>query len=82
MKLNSVLESLSETKFLNDKSCVQIVVTKGKSLRRDDQIFECYLPVPVAKHFFGELEVVVNKIEPHGSYQIPTFWFLLAYEGE
>lgn len=79
MKLNEVLDSLHAAKFFHDNSHIQIVVTKGKSLQKADQIFNCYLPVDVARHFFGELEVVVNKIEMYGEYHIPTFWFLLAY---
>lgn len=82
MKLNEVLDSLNSAKFFHASSHIQIVVTQGKSLKKDDQIFDCYLPVSEARHFFGELDVVVNKLEKHGEYNIPVFWFLLAYGGK
>lgn len=78
MKLNEVLDSLHAAKFFHDRTHIQIVVTKGKSLKKDDQIFDCYLPVDEARYFFGGLEVIVNKLETRGEYHIPTFWFLLA----
>lgn len=82
MKLNSVLDSLDAMGFFRNRWLIQIVVTKGKSLKKDDQIFECLIPIHEAKHFFGELDVVVNRMENVGEYSIPTFWFLLAYEKE
>lgn len=82
MKLNDVLSYLDTAKLLHAISNIHIIVTKGKSLKKDDQIFDCYLPVPAAMRFFGDLEVVINKLETYGEYHIPTFMFLLAYGGD
>ena len=80
MKLDSVLDSLDVMGFFRNRWLIQIVVTKGKNLKKDDQIFECLIPVREAKHFFGGLDVIVSRMENVGEYNIPTFWFLLAYE--
>lgn len=80
MKLNDVLDSLKKLKFITDNTKIEIVLNKGRSIKVDDKIFECYIPVPQAKHFFGELNVTLNQIRKFGEFDAPTFWFLLAYE--
>ena len=79
MKLKTVIESLEEMGFFRNNSTVQIVVNKGRSLNKECQLFECLLSFREAKHFFGELDVIVNKLDSIGEYKIPTFRFLLAY---
>lgn len=80
MKLNEVINSLDTMGLFLNRSLIQIVVTKGQSLKKEDQIFGCLVPYREAKHFFGELDVVCNKLVNVGEYNIPTFYFLLAYE--
>lgn len=80
MKLNKVINSLKELKFINDNTKIQVVLNKGKSIRTDDRIFECHIPAKEAIHFFGELDVTLNQIRTVGEATIPTFWFLLAHE--
>ncbi len=80
MKLKDALNSLEEMKFVDDKTEIHIIVGKGKSFKKDDQIFETYLPVKQAKHFFGELDITLNQIRPKGELRTPIFWFLLGYE--
>lgn len=80
MKLITVIESLEEMGFFRNNSKIKIVVNKGKSLHNTDQLFECIIPFNEAKRFFGELDVIINRLENVGEYKIPTFWFLLAYD--
>ena len=82
MKLNNITNSLKEMKFIDEHTKIQIVLTKGKSINKNDQIFECNIPVKQAEQFFGELDVVLNQIRKVGEYETPTFWFLLAYYEE
>lgn len=79
MKLNDVLNSLREMKYVTDNTKIQVVLNKEKSIKTDDKVFECYIPVKQAEHFFGELDVSLNQIRKIGECEIPTFWFLLAY---
>ena len=79
MKLKTVIDHLEEMGFFRNNSNVQIVVNKGGSLHKECRLFECFLSFHEAKHFFGELDVIINRLENIGEYKIPTFWFLLAY---
>ena len=80
MKLNTILNSLREMNYIDDRTKIQIVLTKGRSLNKNEQIFECHIPIKHADRFFGELEVVLNQIRKCGEFDIPTFWFLLSDE--
>lgn len=79
MKLCDVLNSLKEMKFVTDNTKIALVVNKGRSLKKDDQIFECHISVLHAGHFFGDLNVTLNQIRKIDEYNV-MFWFLLAYE--
>lgn len=80
MKLNTVINSLKELKFINDNTKIHIVLNKGRSIATNDRIFECDIPVKQASHFFGELDVSLNQIRNIGESESHTFWFLLVYE--
>lgn len=82
MKLNDVLSHLEATKFINKDTEIVICVNNGKSCKKDDQLFTCDMMVSEAKHFFGELEVILNQTRAYGNdtdYMHSKFWFLLEY---
>ena len=78
MKFNEIINKLRETKFVDDRTIIRIVVSKGKSIKKDDEIFECDIPVKQAEYFFGDLCVTLNQIRGIGEMRTARFWFLLA----
>lgn len=83
MKLNNVLSQLKTLNFIDEDSKIVICVCNGKSYKKDDQLFTCDMEVSEAKHFFGDLEVILNQIRPYGNdinYMYSRFWFLLKYD--
>jgi NhaP-type Na+/H+ and K+/H+ antiporter len=83
MKLNDVLSHLEALNFIDENDKVVICVCNGKSCKKDDQLFTCDMMVSEAKHFFGELEVILNQTRAYGDnidYMYSRFWFLLKYD--
>lgn len=80
MKLNTVLNYLEKMNFIDDDTKIQIVINRGKSIMINDKLFDCYIPVQQARHFFGELDVSLNQIRKLDDSMPCVFWFLLAYE--
>ena len=78
MKLNEVLNSLIELRFIHENLNIMVVLNNGKDDNAVNKLFECYLPVPQAMHFFGEFEVIRNQIKNINNQ--PVFWFMLAYK--
>lgn len=79
MKLNDVLSHLEALNFINEDDKVVICVCNGKN----DQLFTCDMMVSEGKHFFGELEVILNQTRAYGNdinYIYSRFWFLLKYD--
>lgn len=82
MKLMNVLNTLDEMGLFRNTYKIVIAVTTGMSLKKEDIMFEYTFPVEEAKHFFGETEVIANKLVNVGDYHIPMFYFLVSYEKE
>lgn len=82
MKLNNVLNTLDEMGLFRNTYEIVIAVTTGMSRKKEDIRFEYRFPVEEAKHFFGETEVIANKLINVGDYHIPTFHFLVSYKEE
>ena len=79
MKFNEVINKLREIKFIEDNTIIRVVVNKGKSINKDDKIFECDIPVKQAEYFFGNLQVTLNQIRRIGEMKTARFWFLLEW---
>ena len=83
MKLNDVLSHLEALNFIDEDDKVVICVCNGKSYKKDDQLFTCDMMVSEARHFFGELDVILNQTRTYGNdidYMYSRFWFLLKYD--
>ena len=79
MKLNDVLSHLEALNFIDEDNKVVICVCNGKSYKKDDQLFTCDMMVSEARHFFGELEVILNQTRAYGNdidYMYSRFCFL------
>jgi len=84
MKLKTSLEFLEKLNFIDDSTTIAVVVNKGNRLRKADELFCVNIRVKEAKQFFGDLEILINRIanDPTASYHISRFEFLLAYEAD
>lgn len=84
MKLKTSLEYLEKLNFIDDSTTIMVVVNKGNSIRKADELFHTTIHVKEAKQFFGDLEILINRIfnDPTESYHISRFEFLLACEAD
>jgi len=85
MKLKSSLEFLEKLNFIDDSTPIGVVVNKGNSMRKGDELFHMDIHVKEAKQFFGDLEILINRIANSPTslgYNLPRFEFLLACEAD
>ena len=80
MRLAKALNMLMKMKFVTEDTQIHIVVNKGKSIKKDDTLFEHNIMVKEAKQIFGKLGVSLNQIRTIKGTEISEFWFMLEYE--
>lgn len=80
MRLAKKLNMLMKMKFVTEDTQIHLVVNKGKSIKKEDTLFERDIMVKEAKQIFGKLGVSLNQVRTIKGTEISEFWFMLEYE--
>lgn len=79
MKLKEVLNNLRNMDFINTTSSVTIALTRKRSFNKDDIVCTSFMPIDIAERFYGDLEVILNKIRNNED-GYSRFWFLISLD--